>query len=118
MARTSQSPFELNRLLPRQKVWFQYRGSFLMGPNYLRFLQAVQETGTLRESGKAVGWSYRTCLNARILRSTSAIVESRQIPCLRLVISSTATIRSELPTRSPGWGEGRRRRLLCGRSGA
>jgi molybdate transport system regulatory protein len=38
-------------------------GSFLMGPNYLRFLRAVHETGTIREAGKVVGWSYRTCLN-------------------------------------------------------
>jgi molybdate transport system regulatory protein len=34
-----------------------------MGPNYLRFLRAVDETGTIRQAGKAVGWSYRTCLN-------------------------------------------------------
>lgn len=36
---------------------------FLMGPNYLRFLAAVDQTGTIREGGRAVGWSYRTCLN-------------------------------------------------------
>jgi molybdenum-dependent DNA-binding transcriptional regulator ModE len=29
-----------------------------MGPNYLHFLKAVDETGTIREAGKAVGWSY------------------------------------------------------------
>jgi molybdate transport system regulatory protein len=34
-----------------------------MGPNYFRFLRAVDETGTIRQAGKAVGWSYRTCLN-------------------------------------------------------
>ena len=34
-----------------------------MGPNYLRFLRAVDETGTIRQAGKVVGWSYRTCLN-------------------------------------------------------
>ncbi|HEY3011485.1 MAG TPA: LysR family transcriptional regulator [Gemmatimonadales bacterium] len=34
-----------------------------MGPNYLRFLAAVDDTGTIREGGQAVGWSYRTCLN-------------------------------------------------------
>lgn len=34
-----------------------------MGPNYLRFLAAVDKTGTIREAGQAVGWSYRTCLN-------------------------------------------------------
>jgi molybdate transport system regulatory protein len=34
-----------------------------MGPNYLRFLAAVEKTGTIRGGGKVVGWSYRTCLN-------------------------------------------------------
>jgi molybdate transport repressor ModE-like protein len=51
------------RLAPRHKVWVLCDGLFLMGPNYLRFLRAVDETGTIREAGKAVGWSYRTCLN-------------------------------------------------------
>jgi molybdate transport system regulatory protein len=45
---------------------------FLMGPNYLRFLAAVDETGTIREGGRAVGWSYRTCLN-RIRRMEQAL---------------------------------------------
>ena len=43
-----------------------------MGPNYLRFLAAVDETGTIREGGRAVGWSYRTCLN-RIRRMEQAL---------------------------------------------
>jgi molybdate transport repressor ModE-like protein len=34
-----------------------------MGPNYFRFLEAVDRTGTIREAGKIAGWSYRTCLN-------------------------------------------------------
>jgi molybdate transport system regulatory protein len=34
-----------------------------MGPRYLRFLEAVDETGTIRAAGRVVGWSYRTCLN-------------------------------------------------------
>jgi len=34
-----------------------------MGPNYLRFLEAIEASGTIREAGKVVGWSYRTCLN-------------------------------------------------------
>jgi molybdate transport system regulatory protein len=50
-------------LAPRHKVWLTLGGSFLMGPNYLRFLRAVDEAGTIRQAGKAVGWSYRTCLN-------------------------------------------------------
>ena len=43
-----------------------------MGPNYLRFLAAVDDTGTIREGGVAVGWSYRTCLN-RIRRMERAL---------------------------------------------
>jgi molybdate transport system regulatory protein len=50
-------------LAPRHKVWLNWDGLFLMGPNYLRFLVAVDDTGTIREGGRAVGWSYRTCLN-------------------------------------------------------
>jgi molybdate transport system regulatory protein len=53
----------ISGLAPRHKVWLTLDGSFLMGPNYLRFLRAVDETGTIREAGKVVGWSYRTCLN-------------------------------------------------------
>ena len=34
-----------------------------MGPRYLRFLDAVARTGTIRAAGRVVGWSYRTCLN-------------------------------------------------------
>jgi molybdate transport system regulatory protein len=51
------------KLRPGHKVWFTLGNSFLMGPNYFRFLRAVDETGTIRQAGKVVGWSYRTCLN-------------------------------------------------------
>ena len=46
-----------------------------MGPNYLRFLRAVDETGTIRQAGKVVGWSYRTCLNR--IRRMEGILGSR-----------------------------------------
>lgn len=59
----SSRPPRATRLAPRHKVWLLCDGLFLMGPNYLRFLRAVDQTGTIREAGKAVGWSYRTCLN-------------------------------------------------------
>jgi molybdate transport system regulatory protein len=52
-----------SHLEPRHKLWFNWNGAFLMGPRYLRFLEAVEETGTIRAAGRAVGWSYRTCLN-------------------------------------------------------
>jgi molybdate transport system regulatory protein len=61
-----------SHLTPRIKVWLAWRGGFLMGPNYLRFLEAVEKTGTIRGAGQQVGWSYRTCLN-RIRRMEAAL---------------------------------------------
>lgn len=47
-------PTALRRhLAPKQKVWLNWDGVFLMGPNYLRFLAAVDKTGTIREAGRA-----------------------------------------------------------------
>jgi molybdate transport system regulatory protein len=50
-------------LRPHHKLWLNWDGAFLMGPRYLRFLEAVDRTGTIRAAGQDVGWSYRTCLN-------------------------------------------------------
>jgi molybdate transport system regulatory protein len=50
-------------LTPHHKLWFNWKGVFLMGPRYMRFLDAVERTGTIRAAGRVVGWSYRTCLN-------------------------------------------------------
>jgi molybdate transport system regulatory protein len=44
-------------------LWLNWNGAFLMGPRYLRFLEAVDRAGTIRAAGREVGWSYRTCLN-------------------------------------------------------
>lgn len=61
--RASRSPALRPHLQPRHKLWLNWNGAFLMGPRYLRFLEAVEDTGTIRAAGRAVGWSYRTCLN-------------------------------------------------------
>src|SRR5260221_6770444 len=50
-------------LKPQHKLWLNWDGAFLMGPRYLRFLDAVDRKGTIRAAGLEVGWSYRTCLN-------------------------------------------------------
>jgi molybdate transport system regulatory protein len=59
----SRSPALRAHLQPGHKLWLNWNGAFLMGPRYLRFLEAVEDTGTIRAAGRAVGWSYRTCLN-------------------------------------------------------
>jgi molybdate transport system regulatory protein len=68
-------------LTPRHKVWLTLGGSFLMGPNYFRFLQAVDQTGTIRQAGKMVGWSYRTCLNR--IRRMELILGTRVLETVR-----------------------------------
>jgi molybdate transport system regulatory protein len=68
-------------LTPRHKVWLTLGGSFLMGPNYFRFLQAVDQTGTIRQAGKTVGWSYRTCLNR--IRRMEAILGTKVLETAR-----------------------------------
>ena len=57
------SPALRKHLEPKHKLWFNWNGAFLMGPRYLRFLEAVDQTNTIRAAGQHVGWSYRTCLN-------------------------------------------------------
>ena len=68
-------------LIPRQKVWLNLDGAFLMGPRYLRFLEAVHQTGTLRQAAKAVGWSYRTSLNR--LRRMERVLGARVVATTR-----------------------------------
>src|SRR5258708_23971688 len=77
----SRSPALRAHLQPRHKLWLNWNGAFLMGPRYLRFLEAVADTGTIRAAGRAVDWSYSTCLNRirameRVLRA-KVLVTSR-----------------------------------------
>ena len=60
---SARRPSLRSHLKPRHKLWLNWDGVFLMGPRYLRFLEAVDRTGTIRAAGQVVGWSYRTCLN-------------------------------------------------------
>lgn len=79
-APSTRSPVN-TQLRARHKVWFTLGNSFLMGPNYFRFLRAVDETGTIRQAGQAVGWSYRTCLNR--IRRMEAILGRRVLETAR-----------------------------------
>lgn len=62
-SRQSRRPSLRAHLKPHHKLWLNWDGAFLMGPRYMRFLEAVERTGTIRAAGEEVGWSYRTCLN-------------------------------------------------------
>src|SRR2546430_14751321 len=68
-------------LVPYQKLWLNWDGVFLMGPRYLRFLAAVDQTGTIRAAGQVVGWSYRTCLNR--IRQMERVLGARVLATTR-----------------------------------
>jgi molybdate transport system regulatory protein len=78
---TPRTPTLGHHLVPRQKVWLNLDGAFLMGPRYLRFLEAVEQAGTLRQAARAVGWSYRTSLNR--LRQMERVLGARVVATTR-----------------------------------
>src|ERR1051325_8622019 len=95
-------------LAPRQKLWLNWDGVFLMGPRYLRFLDAVDRTGTIRAAGQVVGWSYRTCLNRirQMEREAGCRVELSYLP--QPDPPDGARAGRESARHDPGWA-GRRR---------
>ena len=77
----SRQPSLRAHLAPRHKMWLSWDGVFLMGPRYLRFLDAVERTGTIRAAGQVVGWSYRTCLNR--IRQMERVLGARVLATTR-----------------------------------
>src|SRR5256885_3826614 len=63
-------------LKPHHKLWLNWDGAFLMGPRYLRFLDAVDRTGTIRAAGREVGLGLRSRLNPR--RGTERVVGAKE----------------------------------------
>src|SRR5205809_8140902 len=68
-------------LKPHHKLWLNWDGAFLMGPRYLRFLDAVDRRGTIRAAGGEVGWSYRACLNR--IRAVGGVLGARVLATRR-----------------------------------
>lgn len=77
----SRVPTFRRHLAPQHKLWLDWDGVFLMGPRYLRFLEAVERAGTIRAGGRAVGWSYRTCLNR--IREMERVLGARVLATTR-----------------------------------
>ena len=47
---------------PNLKGWLSWDGTFLVGPRYIRLLEGIERTGTIRGACDASGLSYRTCV--------------------------------------------------------
>src|SRR2546426_9684191 len=98
---SSRTPSLRKHLVPHQKLWLNWDGVFLMGPRYLRFLAAVDQTGTIRAAGQVVGWSYRTCLNR--IRQMERVLGARVLATTRGGRAGGGARRTE-GARGPGRG--------------
>jgi len=47
---------------PNLKGWWTWNGAFLLGPRYVRLLEQIDRSGSIREACPSTGMSYRTCL--------------------------------------------------------
>jgi molybdate transport system regulatory protein len=66
---------------PNLKGWLSWDGGFLLGPRYVRLLEGIARTGTIRAACRGSGMSYRTCLKRiRRLEETlgTPILETRR----------------------------------------
>jgi molybdate transport system regulatory protein len=66
------------RAYPNLKGWLSWDGQFLLGPRYVRLLEGVEVTGSIRAACASTGMSYRTCLK-RIRR----LEQTLGVPVLR-----------------------------------
>ena len=48
---------------PNLKGWLSWDGTFLVGPRYIKLLEGVERTGSIRAACGTLGLSYRTCLD-------------------------------------------------------
>ena len=48
---------------PNLKGWLSWDGAFLVGPRYIKLLEGVERTGSIRAACGTIGLSYRTCLD-------------------------------------------------------
>lgn len=63
--RTTASPggIPLAAVRPQLKGWLCLSDDFLMGPRYLRLLEGIARSGSIRAACAATGMSYRSCLD-------------------------------------------------------
>ncbi|HTR21584.1 MAG TPA: LysR family transcriptional regulator [Gemmatimonadales bacterium] len=47
-------------LAPKASIWFERHGSYLLGDQESRLLEAIDQVGSIKEAAKTAGISYRT----------------------------------------------------------
>ncbi len=80
---------------PRVKVWLELRGEYVFGHGLSRMLEAVRETGSIKEAAKSLGKSYRYVWG-RIKQAEESIGES----LVETQVGGTGNHRSDLTPRA------------------
>ncbi len=91
----TKSPSAEDTVKPRVKVWLELRGEYVFGHGLSRMLEAVRETGSIKEAAKALGKSYRYVWG-RIKRAEESIGES----LVETQVGGTGAHRSDLTPRA------------------
>lgn len=76
---------------PRVKVWLELRGEYVFGHGLARMLEAVRDTGSIKEAAKSLGKSYRYVWG-RIKQAEESIGES----LVETQVGGTGNHRSDL----------------------
>jgi molybdate transport system regulatory protein len=80
---------------PRVKVWLELRGEYVFGHGLSRMLEAVRETGSIKEAAKSLAKSYRYVWG-RIKQAEESIGES----LVETQVGGTGAHRSDLTPRA------------------
>lgn len=76
MAKSKTEPTPIAKAVkPRVKVWLELQGEYVFGHGLSRMLDAVRETGSIKEAAKSLGKSYRYVWG-RIKQAEESIGES------------------------------------------
>ena len=80
---------------PRVKVWLEVQGEYVFGHGLARMLEAVRETGSIKEAAKSLGKSYRYVWG-RIKQAEESIGES----LVETQVGGSGSHRSDLTLRA------------------
>ena len=80
---------------PRVKVWLELNGEYVFGHGLCRMLDAVRETGSIKEAARKLGKSYRYVWG-RIKQAEESIGES----LVETQVGGTGVHRSDLTPRA------------------
>lgn len=94
-SKTQKTHVSATEVKPRVKVWLELRGEYVFGHGLSRMLQAVRETGSIKEAARSLGKSYRYVWG-RIKQAEESFGES----LVETQVGGTGVHRSDLTPRA------------------